>query len=50
MAVSGEKCVTSGLEKGDNPKTIRYNPIILYFNTTFGDESNCAKYDGIRKS
>ena len=29
MAVSGEKCVNSGL--GDNPKTTRYNPRILYF-------------------
>ena len=50
MAVLGEKIVTSGLEKGDIPKTTRYNPRILYFCMhLLGANSTVPKITGFDK-
>ena len=35
MTVSGEKCDTSGLEKGDNPKTTDITPEFYNFEYIF---------------
>ena len=50
VAVSGEKSVTSGLEKMRYSENTILSQNSIFLNTSFRYESNCTKHDGIRQS